>query len=118
MRNGRKKRLYKMSDDIQNYCISHDECSEKCIFYRDGCVFLESTPDCWQLYYDFFYVEDKINKRLYKMADDIQCYCLNQKECSEKCAFYRDRCVLYESTPDCWPLYYHFFYGEEEEEEG
>ena len=116
MKTDRKKRLYKMADDIQRYCTNQDDCTEKCIFYRDGCVLFEDTPDCWRLYCDVFYVEDEINKRLYKMADDIQCYCLDHEECSEKCAFYRDRCVLYDSTPDCWPLYYDFFYGEEEGE--
>lgn len=59
MKNDRKKRLYKMADDIQNYCISHEECSEKCVFYHGGCVLFDSTPDCWRLYYDFFYEEEE-----------------------------------------------------------
>lgn len=59
MKNDRKKRLYKMADDIQRYCTNQDDCTEKCIFYRDGCVLLETTPDCWRLYYDFFYGEDE-----------------------------------------------------------
>ena len=53
-----------MADDIQNYCIRQDDCSEKCIFYRDGCVLFEDTPDCWRLYSDFFYVEGEIKWRL------------------------------------------------------
>lgn len=56
---GKRERLYKMADEIQNYCVGQDDCSEKCVFHRNGCIFYSSTPDCWPLYYDFYYGEEE-----------------------------------------------------------